>query len=327
MGAILRQRTIVLIAVAIAGFLFWKAAPGARPASGVNGASLLLAASPVEATARFVGVGVLAAIVAGIAAGLTNPLMAPFVLGVGLCFAAVTGGSVDEWMRTVNSSGAYWMFAGESVTWLVIMATLLLLASAVGGFVYGQLPMSWRDSADLTQGPYAIRYGAGYGGAMKLLWAATVELSKVTRLSGPAIHGLAAMVVAAAIGSVVTPFLVVSALTWQVVWGVGFAFCFGGLVAYTLFPARPVWILLSPLLSAMGWYAWIAVSNISTRELLVGYFQDPIRAPHASLIFPIYYASAGVAGAALGIGWSMVLMPASGGNEGVPEAASIPRST
>ena len=64
--------------------------------------------------------------------------------------------------------------------------------------------------------------------------------------------------------------------------------------------------MLSPLAAATLWYAWVATGGLPEVSLLRAYFTDQL--PNAAMGLPIYYASAGVAGAALGLGWSQDLI-------------------
>ena len=65
-------------------------------------------------------------------------------------------------------------------------------------------------------------------------------------------------------------------------------------------------ILLAPTLTSAAWYLFIGLTGGSGDQMLAAHFAG--ESWNVGLALPIHYASAGVAGAAIGIGWSQQLL-------------------
>ena len=109
-------------------------------------------------------------------------------------------------------------------------------------------------------------------------------------------------------------FLLRSPDTWQVVWVLIIAFTLSSLAAHQIYPqTASLAILLGPLVLAAAAYLWAALSYDNAAELLEGShnFQGLVgsreQLPQIAVVLPIFYASAGVCGATLGLGWSKAI--------------------
>ena len=120
-------------------------------------------------------------------------------------------------------------------------------------------------------------------------------------------------VVAMAVGSATAVVLIRSVDSGQVIGALLVAFTLGGLVGHQMFPSptRLTYVLV-PLLLCMASYGWVAASVSDSEQLLRKLF---VTAEHGgvsplfplALSLPSQYASAGVLGTLLGVGWSQSL--------------------
>jgi hypothetical protein len=131
-----------------------------------------------------------------------------------------------------------------------------------------------------------------------------------TAMAVPRTQSLLAGLLCAAAATLCGSLLLQSTDSAQVVLGLMLAFAIGGMVGHMVFPqTNPVGILFSPALVAIAAYAFVLLRfNASQGKLLAGWLDPGLgtwqRVPHLARALPIHYASAAVAGAALGIGWA-----------------------
>lgn len=302
----IRQRLVIALAVLVTGLLYLRHAEAAISADG-KGITLLGSATPTTAIIDFALVTLPGVALAGLAGSAGNPLGGIFALAAALVFAAVKGGSIDVWLRSAPSSAAYWRLLGETVMWMALWIVAAPICYSMGKKFRAIWPASWkqaeqwRDNLDRMSGSRGVFWGftmpiKGGAGALMGRKENDPPLSDSVQLLG-------GMAVATAVGAAVAPLLLRSSDIWQVNWGLFFAFTAAGIAAHQIFPARnPMGILLSPFLAAIGWYAYIAISGDGAETMLTAFYSG--ESWHAGLALPIHYASAGVAGAAAGIGWS-----------------------
>lgn len=278
---ILWQRVVLTLAIVAAGLLFFHAA---GDGSGVAIWSLLADGPTVTALVRY-GVATIAAIlIAGVASALTNPMGGTFVLGAGLCFAAVRGGSIDPWLRGIESTWAYWTLAAEALLWLIWIAVLALATWWIGERLRTLMPAKNQPARPIDHSTGSLRLPLRF-------------------------HSAGALGTSVVIGMLLTPLLQVNALPGQAIAVLVIVFVIASMTGYFLFPAaHPLALLASPIVTGGLWHTFIALSGISRHTILQQYFQTPIQFYHVGLIAPIYFASAGVAGAALGVTWSAALI-------------------
>ncbi|QDU72463.1 hypothetical protein Pan265_23280 [Mucisphaera calidilacus] len=112
---------------------------------------------------------------------------------------------------------------------------------------------------------------------------------------------LSAGAICAVVGAVTANLLAKSTDPGQVVGALTLGFMLGGMVARSSVPStRPWGLILSPLVVALGTYLAVWMSFTSDIMLERSWFEG--RLTGLALMLPIYYASAGVAGAAMGFG-------------------------
>src|SRR5690606_26000272 len=92
-------------------------------------------------------------------------------------------------------------------------------------------------------------------------------------------------------------------------------FMLGSLIAHVAVPHNNlVGILFAPALTALATYGWVLTRHGDTEDVLHAWFNlnqslagsDRIVGP--ALALPIFYASAGLMGCALGVGWAQVIV-------------------
>ncbi len=121
--------------------------------------------------------------------------------------------------------------------------------------------------------------------------------------------------VVAAVGGAGLTILIRSADPGQVIGSMLVAFTIAGLAAHQMYPTRArLTMLLAPLMLSAAACVWTAMDATSVSALLARYYTDYVRAAPPvvplnplALALPIYYASAGVVGVVLGIGWSQTI--------------------
>jgi hypothetical protein len=303
----LRQRSVLLIGAILAAFIWLQGIPAWTSAQGVAGASLLYAASPGQSIGLAIVLGAIVVIIAAATAALARVLHGVLALAVGLVFPAVRGGTIDEWLREAGSSQAYWLFVGESLLWALLIA---LAAVAIAAGARQLRPrLRWTRMTPQQEGHFWGFEPPLNAGVL----AGSSSRSPLPPARRRRVNLLASTFVSTVIGATIAAMLVRSIEPWQVVWGIGIAFTVGSLLGHQMFPAsNPLGLIVSPLIAAALWYGWAAITGGSSARMLHDYFGGSFT--HAALALPIYYASAGVAGAAAGTLWSqaMFLSPQEG---------------
>ena len=310
-----RQRIMILLGVIVAGWIYVRIAPAAQAADGREGLTLLASAMPILAVMKFALVMLLAAIVGAFVGAWGNPLAGVFTMATALACAAVAGGGIDQWLGRVDSSRIYLTWAVEAGLWTALVWSLGSMCLEGGSRLRSRVRSLTDDSDQLSaDSPTSDRESQDQPSAatrdpIRRLLADTRTLPKAVQTGGAL---AAAMIVGSIAGSILMP----TSDTWQVVWGLIVAYAIAGLVADQLFPrAQPMAILLSPLCSAVLWYLLAGLTGGEGDAMLQAYYTGQLW--HMALALPIHYASAGVAGAAVGIGWSRYL---GGGATGVAQA-------
>ena len=279
---VIRQRLIVLIAIVIAGMIYLWGLPGWRSAEGIAGASLLYAASPVAAIGWAIVLTAAAGVIAAFTAAQGRILHAAIVLSIGLLFPAIKGGTIDERLRSFEDSSGYWVFALESVVWLLVLGVALWVVAAIAQRLRRQFrPPEQEDGSE----PPAAGAASAARGAVK------------------STDTLAAAALTLIVGSVLTMLLLQTAERGQAIAGLILAFGLAAGAAHQSFrSAHPLPMLLSPLILSIFAYAYAAMTGGTSEAMLTRYFEGDFI--HPALALPIYYASAGVAGVTLGLLWS-----------------------
>jgi len=271
----LRQRLVLLIVLALGGAAWGLAAPVLVPR---NSTGISLFHGPL-AWPLAVGLLVLAglpAIAGGILASHTGHVLSGvFAAAVALAVPAWWGGPIDGWLRRAPLPGGYATLVLETCLWQAVLGGILVAVQRVRHPIRSRLP--------------------------------ALLLGEVPGLDPPPAHPHLATLCAAAVCV-----LLALPITWlfihssdapQVMWSVCGAFVVGGVIAHGAFPrANPVGVLFAPAVVASIAYTWVLTRYPGETDLLAAWFEG--RLPGSALALPIHYASAGVAGGALGIGWA-----------------------
>jgi hypothetical protein len=291
----MRQRLMILLAIFAAGFVMAGAAKSGAPADASGPYSLLYAAAPSEAMFWLVVFSAVAVCIGAVAGAFGNPLGGVFVVAMALIYPATRGGGIDLWLRAVESERDYWRLIMEMHLWAAWAVLVIFGAMALGQALARWFPGVFVQVAD----PEEIE---------ELPDEVTTEESRIPVGLQPVLGAL----LAAVVGLVLTPFWVRSPDPQQVAWGLGAAYLLAGLFGHQTFPGgHPIGVLLAPFLGGAFWYVMVAtdaggaVAQAEGGLLEVYFSKDLIR---GSLAMPVHYASAGLAGVTMGVGWSQVLL-------------------
>lgn len=122
------------------------------------------------------------------------------------------------------------------------------------------------------------------------------------------------LLMAAAIGALIGHLLIRSSDATQVLVSVFVAFVAAGVVTRMIWPEAPaLGVLLSPMAVSIGAAFWLLTKDWTGPMIVVawhhhsGVLPSVPRLPGVLLALPIHYASAGVAGAVLGLGWARTM--------------------
>ncbi len=275
----IRQRVVIVTAMII-GAAAWLSVTSILIApDGSDGVSLMSARVGVVAAVLIVAVvGVFALGFGLIASVMGNPLSGVFAVSGGLGVLACKTGAIDGWMRRSVLPDDYSDLMVEVLIW---QAGVVIMLSAI----------QWLRSP------------------MRAIWPALAyedHLGVDIHLRFPQAQAWAAGAVCAVCGSGMGCLLIRDANVGQVVGSLVMSFGVGGLVAGLIFPqVNPVGILFSPAMVAIGAYAYARLGFQNADELLQVWYGQQL--PGIVLVLPIHYASAGVAGCAVGVGLAQVI--------------------
>jgi hypothetical protein len=256
-------------------------------------------AGPAAAVGVLLAAFVPVILLALLAASMGNCLAGLFVPAMALAFLAWRGGPIDGWMRRHSHPGSFAWLAVESLGWLLLMAGIAALVGVVRPRLRAKLGGAGFDPLGLHRPTFAV----------------------------PDATGLTAGAATAIVAGVLALFLLRSTDVGQITFGLIVCFTIASLMVQYIFPhANPLAIVLSPMLLALGAYlyarfgysghgqvidAWhraigangspgspgLSVSGASGRPL-----------PGLALALPIHYASAGIIGTTIGVGWAQTMM-------------------
>ena len=275
----MRQRLVVVGSLVVGGLCWMQAGPALLPESGLGGVTLL------NAPAWLVGGAVVALLAGAVAVGLAvlcgamgNPLAAAFVFGAALCFLARRGGTTFGFLVEATP-GRYVALLVEAGVWFAMLAGTLWLTSIA------RLPLRRR-----------------------LPWLATEARRDRSLLRGwgdPA--SPLGVLVTAGVGGLLAHLMIRTWDAGQIVGALLFSFTIGSLVAQMVATkASPGALVLSPLVVAAVGYVQAFMLYGSNEELLAAAFRG--EASGLAWTLPVHYASAGVAGCALGAGLGQALL-------------------
>ena len=293
-----RHRLIIAGCFAVAATLWWLGGRWAGLVEAHAGLTLTMTPSSLVVTVGSLLPGaVVALLAAAVAAWAGNPLAGVFVLAGSLAVVAGASGPIDAFLRRADVPGAYLGLAAEALVW----HALVLGGVAMVGWVW-QRTTARRRPALRPGEPLPPADEPGFEGLI-----APLDL-----------HALYACAIAAAVATPLTVVLLRSGEPAQVIGGLLIAFTAGGAVAYTTMPRVRchLAVLAAPLLVAVGGYLWVYAGYADSAAVLAAWFnidgsspRDP-RLPAVALALPVFYASAGVTGVAMGIGLGQTIVRA-----------------
>ena len=89
----------------------------------------------------------------------------------------------------------------------------------------------------------------------------------------------------------------------QIVCALLVSFTVGGLAGHLIFPqTNPIGILFSPAVVAVVGYTWVMLRFGQTDAVVSAWHRGQL--PGMALALPVHYASAAIAGCAIGVGWA-----------------------
>ncbi len=310
-----RQRVILTVAVVIGGLLYLAAGRVAMAAEGWDGCTLLFAGSPVGAAFAFAITSIVVCFIAGTASATGNPLAGPFVIAAALAFPAVAGGSIDDWLRYHDLPGGYRVLAVEVLLWGGLLFAGMWATPLIRNRVRPRLP-HWLagDSAEPRDAPVIQWVWSSPEMQDEGFFGLVEQIAEATRLSPGRVQEALGTAVTLLAAWGLSILLLRVPDVGQVTVGLVLGFTLGSLLGHQMFPAtRPVGFLLCPFVLAACTYLWVAATYRSEDAVLhaafrIGDLLAEGTLARTALALPIAYASAGVAGVTLGVGWSQVII-------------------
>jgi hypothetical protein len=274
-----KQRLWIALALVLGGLMLLSVAGLVAPSDGSTGLVVLEARIGPAAGVALVAVAALPAVALGVvAAAAGNALGGVFTVAGAIAFLGVAGGSTSGWLWRSALPGSYWLLAVEMLLWAGGLIGVMAAIQQGRPWVRQRMPASLRS--DQPSHPSPLRW--------------------------PSQSGLLGGVIAAVLGGVAANLLLRSTDMGQITGGLILAFTLAGLIARTTCPkASPTPILLSPCLTGLAGYAYLAVSYVTTDQVLAAWYAGQLL--NLGLALPIHYASAGVMGAAMGVGFAQGL--------------------
>ena len=275
----LPQRLMIALTVVVGGLIWALAAGPLSAGDALGGLSLWQARIGWLAALGLWLVAALPAVGLGLVTASTgNVLGGVFATAGALGLLAIFGGPIDGWLWRSELPGAYAWLAVELAFMAGVWAGLLAL-------------LQW------TSGPLRAHIGARLGGHTP------AHASPLTRPGG---QGLIALLATAAIGGGLSELLLKTTDVGQVMWGLVLGFLLAGLVGRVAVPrASPAMPLLAPFLTGIVAYGYLALEYLTGSAVIAAWYGGDL--PGLGLALPIHYASAGLAGAAMGVGAGQLL--------------------
>ena len=272
-----KQRLIIAAATILGGLVLRLAAGALTAGDASPGLSLFDARTGLILAVLCVVIAALPTLVmAAVTAAAGHVLSGVFVVAVALSFLAAAGGRMD---------GYFWRHAMPS-GYVRLMAELVIWGA---GWV-GVLAMLRRSRPTLRPRLGKLRSEHHWGDELKL--------------TTPSWQSLVAGVISMCVGGLLAHLLIQSTDSGQVIGSLLMAFTIGGMLGKMIIPHQhPLPVLLSPLAAALLAYVYSAVSF--GEAAMPAWFAGQLTG--LGLALPIYVASAGVAGSAMGVGLAQSL--------------------
>ncbi len=275
----LKHRLVIGLALVL-GALCWILALGPlRAADGSAGISLMDARCGTTLAVVLVVLAGLPAFGAGLLAASTgNPLAGAFTLAGALIPLASLGGPITGYYFRSPLPSVFKPLAVEAAVWLILMGTAFV--------VIDRLRKSVRPRLEnlVVKRHLGARIEFGVPGGTSLL----------------------AGLITAVGGALLCNILVQSPDCGQVTGGLLIGFALAAMIAQSVVPQHnPLVILLSPMLVALVSYIWAGRIYTTPDSLLADLYRGDLL--NLVLALPVHYASAGVAGAAAGVGLAQTM--------------------
>ncbi len=281
MFPVFRQRVLLVIACLLGSFLAVHL--GARwlaPTDVSQGLSLM-------STSVGLGLAIVAAVLVLVPAWALgtfvcvtgHPLSGLFVISVSLTALACAGGPISGWIHRTPVPASYKSLMLETFLWAAILTLLTAL-------------MLWLRNTIRQARPQL---------------ATTDHLGQDLSWTSQPAQAAYAGVLCAAISGALAYVLIPTQQVGQVVGGLILGGTIGGLAGQLVFPKlrNPVGLLLSPALVALAGYA-LALRYPGPTAFFTDWYR--LRLSGLMLVLPIYYASAGLTGVIIGVGWAQALL-------------------
>ncbi len=284
----LPHRLLVAASILLGAWVLASAAPALSSADGASAPTLMMARGGFVSALLMVLLAALPIIALSlIGSSVGNPLTGLFSLATAMWILSAQGDTIDGWIRRTNATlpGDYLKLVVESIIWLALLTGFLFLVTIARPSVRRRLPLLVSEH----------------------------QLGEPITLRSKWLPALVSGLVTAVVAGLLASFLLRTPEKGQVIGGLILAFLIGGLVGdmasaflFQKHPANPMGILIAPALVAITGYIVASMSYDDAADFLKAYFNT--RAAGLALALPLDYASAGVAGAALGAGWSQVML-------------------
>ena len=272
------HRTLIVVSAAIGGVIWIQVQPVIAASDGSTGLSLFSANSGVVIALLTVLLASIPAVLLGVVTAATgHPVTGVFAVAAALALLAAAGGPIDGWMWRSQLPADYGWLIIEVLIWFALAAGLLFVIEKLRPAARALLPGTGSDD------PHA----------------GVFDLRKLCN-NKTAVSGL----ITAVIGGVFAALLIRTTDAWQVIGALFVAFMIAGLLGQTAVPgANPLGTLISPVFAAVIGYGMVLANGPNSNDaVLARWYSDGLTGLAQAL--PIFYVSAGVAGAAMGIGLS-----------------------
>ena len=292
-------RLLVAATIFLGGWVLVSAAGTLHSADGSGGLTLMMSHAGVLPALLIVLVAAIPAIAMSLlCSSIANPLTGIFSLTTALWFLSAKGDTIDAWIRRNDASlpGDYMRLAMEVILWAAMLTGFIFLITLLRPRIRTALPMLAREP-HLGEEP-----------TLRRSWLPVAVSTLVTAI----------------VAGILASFLLRTPDKGQIIGGLILSFMVGGLVGdlactflFQRHPANPMGLILAPSLVAITGYLLAVSGYRDGTEFLKAYYDT--KAAGLALALPMDYASAGVAGCALGAGWAQVMLH---GEQ--PMAATVP---
>lgn len=304
-----RQRLFILLAVLVSGWCYWLAGGVSASADGTDGYMLIEANTPLLALGSVVLATLVSVVLGALVSGAGNILSGVFVVGCGMLFFAWRGGGIADWLRNVTDSTAYQVLIYEAGVWLVLCVGSIWGMVKLRPILLRVIPQWMKTDSFDYYIEIAIHHLEDERGKTRSEKIECQQILETTGLStyGANLRSSVTMITSVIVGILLSWMLMRDASVKQVTFVIMVSFMVGGMLACRIFPTR--WfglVVLAPLVSAIVVYLIMCVKQLPSDVLLERWYSGRLFRP--ALGMPVFWAGAGLAGSALGIGWAQALI-------------------